>query len=208
MNKTTNLVQLFHQEIAELPQRKSLLFHACCGVCCVYPLLLLDDYFDITIYYTNSNIYPASEYDHRLSELERYLKIIQHRFIQLVVPPRQTKEFIEKLSPYAREKEGGARCRICYDMRLQEAFAYAAQEGYDYCGTVMSVSSHKNAALLHEIGKELEAKYKPVRFLSADFKKEGGQQINNQLNRLVGLYHQNYCGCPFSLYATYATKKH
>ena len=65
----SSYIALFEDEIRKLSHRPRLLFHACCGVCCVYPLLLLDDYFDVTIYYTNDNIYPEEEYDLRLREL-------------------------------------------------------------------------------------------------------------------------------------------
>lgn len=195
-----NPVTIFKNTINSLPKRQSLLFHACCGICCVYPLLLLDKYFAITIYYTNANIYPDSEYDHRLSELERYLKIIKKHDINLVVPQRNMPSFLKKLSPHSKEKEGGKRCKICYDMRLEEAFKYASENHFDYCGTVMSVSNRKNATLINKIGLELEQKYKNTKFLVADFKKENGITINDALNKMVNLYHQNYCGCPFSMY--------
>jgi len=177
-------------------QKPTLLFHACCGVCCVYPLLLLDKYFDITIYYTNSNIQPISEYDHRLSELERYLRIIEKHNIKLVVAPRQS-DFITKLAPYHKEKEGGFRCKICYDLRLEESFQYAQQEHYDYCASVMSISPHKNADIINQIGEELAQKY-DVQYLPTNLKKNNGSLHNTKLNKLLDLYHQNYCGCPFS----------
>ena len=50
----------------ELPK---LLLHVCCGACSSFPLPFFVDLFDITIYFTNSNIYPAEEFNLRLSEL-------------------------------------------------------------------------------------------------------------------------------------------
>ena len=195
---TMNSLQSFHHIIDNLDHRPSLLFHACCGVCCVYPLLYLDKYFDITIFYTNSNIRPAEEFEHRLSELERYLNLISEKHhISLVVAPYQ-ESFIDTIRPYAKEKEGGKRCYSCYDMRLSDAFEYAKKENYEYCGSVMSISPHKRSDYINEIGLSLQEKYQPVKFLEADFKKENGMLLNNQLNKLVNLYHQNYCGCPFS----------
>lgn len=47
-----------------------LLLHACCGPCSLEPVRLLQAAgHDITIAYTNSNIAPADEYQHRLSTL-------------------------------------------------------------------------------------------------------------------------------------------
>jgi predicted adenine nucleotide alpha hydrolase (AANH) superfamily ATPase len=195
----SSYIALFEDEIRKLSHRPRLLFHACCGVCCVYPLLLLDDYFDVTIYYTNDNIYPEEEYDLRLRELERYLSIISYRNIGLVVPERNSPVFLRKLEPMAAEKEGGRRCFSCYEMRIEESFRYAHEEGYEYCGTVMSVSGRKNADYINRIGSECAARYAPVKFLTADFKKKGGQALNEKLNKELDLYHQVYCGCPFSM---------
>ena len=50
-----------------------LLVHACCGPCSIMPTrLLMDAGHDITVLYANSNIAPASEYEKRLHELQRY----------------------------------------------------------------------------------------------------------------------------------------
>ena len=47
-----------------------LLLHACCGPCSLEPTRLLKAAgHDITIYYANSNIHPAEEYEHRLATL-------------------------------------------------------------------------------------------------------------------------------------------
>ncbi|MCD4669705.1 MAG: epoxyqueuosine reductase QueH, partial [Actinomycetia bacterium] len=35
-----------------------MLLHACCANCAAYPLSLLGDDFDITLFYYNPNIYP------------------------------------------------------------------------------------------------------------------------------------------------------
>ena len=39
-----------------------LLMHACCAPCSAFPLEFLSGVFEVTIYYNNSNIYPAAEY--------------------------------------------------------------------------------------------------------------------------------------------------
>lgn len=52
-----------------------LLLHACCGPCSLEPVRLLkEEGHDITIAYMNSNIAPASEYQHRLSTLLDWAK--------------------------------------------------------------------------------------------------------------------------------------
>ena len=56
--------------------KPTLLLHVCCGPCFTYPYELIKEYFDITIIYNNSNIYPEEEYHRRLNELKQYLKDI------------------------------------------------------------------------------------------------------------------------------------
>ena len=52
-----------------------LILHACCGPCSLEPVRLLkEEGHDITIAYMNSNIAPASEYQHRLSTLLDWAK--------------------------------------------------------------------------------------------------------------------------------------
>ena len=190
--------QEFKKEVASLQGRKKLLLHVCCGPCSVYPLILLDKYFDITIYYTNDNIYPNSEYQKRLGELERYLKMIEdEHYIKLVIPESHQDSFLKAISKYKDDKEGYRRCVKCYGMRMREAFKYASSHHFDYCTTVMSISNHKNANYINELGKKLEQEY-GIKFLISDFKKDGGIDKNNELNSKLDLYHQSYCGCLYS----------
>ena len=201
MVRMKNYYKQFQEIVNGLTYRSKLLLHACCGPCSVYPLVLLDKYFDITIYYSNDNIYPNSEYLKRLSELERYLDILKAEHnIKLVVPPSNQEAFLKKIAKYGNEKEGYHRCVMCYALRMQAAFKYAKQEKFDYCTTVMSISNHKNANYIDELGHLLEKEY-GVKYLVADFKKGDGININNQMNAELDLYHQDYCGCIYSYLA-------
>ena len=74
---------------------------------------------------------------------------------------------------------------------------YAAEHGFDYFCSTLSISPMKNAAKLNEIGAELSELY-PVKLLPSDFKKKGGYLRSIELSREYGLYRQNYCGCVFS----------
>lgn len=125
--------------------------------------------------------------------------------IQLVVPAYDP-FYQAKLALYAEEKEGGKRCYLCYKLRLEEAYRYAQREHFAYFTTVMTISNHKNAAYLNQIGIELEKKYQSVKYLVSDFKKSGGIELNRQLNQQLQLYEQPYCGCIYSLKAYQSTK--
>ena len=186
------------KQIQELKRRPSLLIHICCGVCSVYPLQYLRQYFDITIFFSNSNIYPYEEFERRLDALKKYLGILNDENIKLIVDSYDNDSYTEKLSVLKDEPEGGKRCRMCYTMRMEETFRYAQKHKYDYCTTVMSISNRKNADWLNEIGEQLEKKY-GVRYLYADFKKGDGITMNDRMNKELNLYHQDYCGCIYSI---------
>lgn len=62
----------------------------------------------------------------------------------------------------------------------------------------MSVSPWKKAETLNRIGRRLGMKY-GLEFLEADFKKKNGFQKSVEISRRMGLYRQNYCGCPASV---------
>lgn len=193
-----NNYQKHINQIANLNGRPTLLIHVCCGVCSVYPLLYLRKHFNITIYFSNSNIFPYEEYTKRLDALNQYLDILKDPNIKLVVSDYNYKGFNALISQYKNEKEGGKRCKLCYFLRLKDTFAYAKENHYDYVTTVMSISNRKNAEWINEIGEKLEAEYK-VKYLYADFKKGNGITENEKLNKKLGLYHQNYCGCEYSI---------
>ena len=93
--------------------------------------------------------------------------------------------------------EGGERCFRCYRLRLEETARLAAERGFDYFCTTLSISPLKNAQKINEIGFETAEKY-GVKWLPSDFKKKEGYKRSIELSRQYGLYRQNFCGCAFS----------
>ena len=95
-------------------------------------------------------------------------------------------------------KEGGARCMKCYELRLAETARRAAEGGFDYFTTTLSISPLKNAQKLNEIGIRA-GREAGVEYLVSDFKKKNGYKRSVELSEEYGLYRQDYCGCEFSL---------
>lgn len=186
-------------QIKKLNHKPTLLLHICCGVCSVYPLIYLKQYFNITIFYSNSNIYPYEEFLKRLNALNTYLEYLKDDSIKLIVDTYDNESYTKNLEPFKDEPEGKNRCKLCYRLRMEETFKYALKENFEYCTTVMSISNRKNADYINEIGMDLEKKYAPVKYLFADFKKGDGITLNDKMNKELNLYHQNYCGCKFSI---------
>lgn len=95
------------------------------------------------------------------------------------------------------EPERGIRCYHCYKLRMEKTASFGKQHGYDYFTTTLSISPHKNAVWINEIGEELSKKYN-IPFLYSDFKKKNGYKRSIELSAEHHLYRQNFCGCEFS----------
>ncbi len=173
---------------------KKLLLHMCCAPCVTVPLTRLKTEFEITGFFYNPNIHPENEYKIRLDELRSYLDQLD---VELIVGEYDTKRWFELVRGLENEPEGGKRCEICFKMRLDRTAKFAKNHNIDFFTTVMSISPHKNAALLNEVGKEFGLKY-GVQFFEANFKKKDGFKQSVMLSRQHNMYRQNYCGCVFS----------
>ncbi len=175
---------------AQGDRRPRLLLHACCAPCLSAPLELLSDRFELTVYYYNPNIMPLEEYDKRLGEFDK----LRRCPFQLVAEPWDNEAFLAAVRGREEDREGGARCTLCFRLRLGKTAEKAKAEGFDYFGTTLTVSPHKNAALLNAIGEELSVE-KGVPWLYSDFKKRDGYKRSIQLCKELGVYRQMYCGC-------------
>ena len=175
-----------------------LLLHSCCAPCSSYVLEYLSDYFEITVFYYNPNISPAEEYEKRAAEQQHLIRELPAKHpIHLVVGAYEPERFYAVSRGLEQVPEGGERCFRCFRLRLEEAAKMAAEGGFDYFATTLTISPLKNAQKLNEIGEELSELYK-VEHLPSDFKKKNGYKRSVELSALYGLYRQNYCGCVFS----------
>ena len=186
--------------------KQTLLLHACCGPCSSYVLENLSQYFAITVFYYNPNIYPQEEYNRRLSELKTfYTKFAPAANVNVVEEAYNPEDFYTAIQIHehperATEPEKGERCRLCYKFRLQKAYEYAAAHNYDYYCTTLSISPFKDAEKINVLGTEIAENSAP-RWLPSDFKKHGGFQRSLELSSEYGLYRQQYCGCIYSIHS-------
>ena len=177
----------------------SLLIHSCCAPCSSYVLEYLSEYFKITVFYYNPNIYPESEYTKRIAEQQKLIRDMEFRYPVSFLAGKYDKEkFYEMAAGMENLKEGGARCMKCYELRLSEAAGQAVAGGFDYFTTTLSISPMKNAQKLNEIGLRVGEEY-GVKYLVSDFKKKNGYKRSIELSKEYGLYRQDYCGCEFSM---------
>ena len=188
-------MQAIIAEIRERGERPSLLLHACCAPCASHELTFLPDAFDLTVYYYNPNIVEEDEREKRFSELARLIAAMCPT-VGLIKGEGDTERFLSLAKGLETAPEGGLRCVKCYALRVEETARRAAEEGFDYFATTLTLSPLKNPMILNEIGEKAAKKY-GVKYLPSDFKKEGGYQHSIELSKQYDLYRQNFCGCPY-----------
>ncbi len=195
----TNYNKQMKALIAEMQERgdhPSLLLHACCAPCASHELSFLPDTFDLTVFYYNPNITDDEEREKRYAELERLISEMCPS-VGLIKGEADCDKFLAAAKGLEGAPEGGMRCAKCFALRLEETAKRAAEEGFEYFATTLTLSPLKNPMLLNEIGEKMAEKY-GVKYLASDFKKDGGYQHSIELSKQYDLYRQNYCGCAFS----------
>ena len=184
------------KQIAALDHRPKLLLHSCCAPCGSVVLERLCPHFDVTVFYYNPNIQPEAEFQRRLCWLKKLPELMRLP-VGFLEPPYGGEVFQFAAAALEDEPEGGARCSVCYSLRLAETARVAQKLGFAYFCTTLSVSPHKSAERLNAIGACLGARH-GVRWLFSDFKKDGGYARSVELSKQLGLYRQGDCGCMFS----------
>lgn len=171
--------------------KKRLLLHCCCAPCSTACLNRLKDFFKITVLFYNPNI-EREEYLRRKEELLKF--IARTGWADVMDCDHEEEKFYAAVKGFEGCKEGGERCKKCFELRLAKAAKLAKEGGFDYFTTTLTVSPLKDAEVINAIGKKLGGE----RWLCSDFKKRDGYLESCRLSKEYGLYRQNYCGCVFS----------
>ncbi len=206
--KSSNKRNFYKESLREIkdfydtnPQKKpTILLHACCIVCACWPIdFLKENGFEIQIMYNNSNIWPKEEYDHRLSELKRYIKEKWNNSIPIIEEKYNYDLYASTtLKNRGQDPEGWKSCFGCYAERMNAAFQYANEHHFDYFTTVMTFSRQKDSQKINEIGLNLSKQYSNTKYFVSDFKKANGALKSEAICNTYCLYRQDYCGCEYS----------
>ncbi len=175
--------------------KPKLLLHTCCATCSGFLAENLKDEFRVTIFYDNSNIFPLAEYQKRRDEAEKFFK---EEGLFFVESEYDHLKWLELVKGMENEKEKGRRCLVCYRSRLENTANYAIQNGYNFFSTTLTISPHKSAKDIIEIGERLSEE-RGVGFLAKDWKKNDGFKKAMEFSCNHIFYRQNYCGCEFSI---------
>ncbi len=178
-----------------------ILLHACCGPCSIEPVKLLrDEGFEPVVCWSNPNIQPVAEHDHRLRTLESWARDVAHAEVVVAGDDRDAWERL--VAPHGFDRE--ARCRACYALRLSEACRVARERGIDHVSTTLAVSPYQ---LFDACGRALDGLCRANGLVPVwrDFRPLYPEAT--RVSRELGMYRQNYCGCRFSA-AEAAVERH
>ncbi len=195
MENKINFDKKMQAQIAEAKEGATLLLHSCCAPCSSACLERLKEHFKVTVLYYNPNIDEWEEYEKRKAEQIRFLQ--ETGWAEFLDCDYDSEAFEEIAKGREREPERGSRCYACYGLRVNKTAEIAAKNGFDYFATTLTLSPHKNADWLNELGEKAGGKYE-VNYLFSDFKKGGGYYRSTALSKEYGLYRQDFCGCRFS----------
>ncbi len=178
--------------------RPRVLLHVCCGPCSSSVLEVLPKHFDLTLLWYNPNIYPEAEFTLRCETLHKLMRDMGLSDIPVISEPWQSERYYERVKGLENEPEGGKRCTECFRLRLEETARIAAEKGFDWFCTTLTLSRHKDTVRINSIAEEI-AQAAGVKWLPSDFKKRDGENRSIELCEQYHVYRQLYCGCEFSL---------
>ena len=171
------------------------LLHVCCAPCSssVIERLKTETDYEITIFFSNSNILPEDEYIKRKEALIKFISEV-HPEIEIIFDDYDPQEYLNAIRGLEKLGEGSIRCDNCIMYRLRKTATLAREKGFSIFATTLTVSPHKNAKKINEMGKSLEQEL-GVSYYESDFKKRNGYLRSLELSKQYNIYRQNYCGC-------------
>ena len=139
--------------------RRSLLaLHSCCAPCSSAVLEQLSDAFQIAVFYYNPNISPEDEFRRRAEEQLRLVREMPlAEDVRAEIGAYDPERFYAAVRGHEDDPEGGARCGICFELRLRETAKYARNIGAEYFTTTLSISPLKDASRLNALGGAIAA---------------------------------------------------
>lgn len=173
--------------------KSKLLLHVCCVTCGGYLVQELSQKYKVTVCFANDNIFPEAEFIKRRDEAKKFFAGLGVDFIQ---SPYNHSEWLVTVKGLEKEPEKGKRCDVCFEVRLRDVAVIAQKNGFDFFASTLSISPHKNAAIINRIGEKLADEF-GLKFLAGDWKKEDGFKKAMVLSRQKNFYRQSYCGCEF-----------
>ena len=175
--------------------KNKVLLHSCCAPCSASLVqAMIDSGIDLTVFFYNPNIHPKEEYEIRKNENIRYAKKLGVNFIDA---DYDTQGWFKRVKGLELELERGARCTMCFDMRLERTALYAHENGFEIITSSLGISRWKNIKQINESGERAVARYPKIQYWTYNWKKRSDKMY--EIAKQENFYKQEFCGCIFSL---------
>lgn len=146
--------------------------------------------------YSNSNIFPETEFERRFATLEKWAN---EKAVLLIKDDYDESEWSSRVVKFGEAEPNTPkrleRCGECYQLRLVHAAKFASANNVKYLSSTLAVSPYQ---YYEELKKRLEIvcehyNLKPVLMDFRPFYSEATRESKEQ-----NMYRQKYCGCAFS----------
>lgn len=172
------------------------LLHVCCAPDGTIPWKgLIQEGFRVRGFFYGSNIHPMEEYRKRKNA---FLKLAEGLGAPFSLEAYEPHLWMEKTRAMASEKEGGARCRRCFDVQLRASALNALLHGCTGLCTTLTISPHKDPSMINSIGRKISLEY-GLQWIERVWRKNSGFLLSIKESERLDLYRQNYCGCCYSV---------
>lgn len=149
-----------------------------------------------TVFFSNSNIFPLGEYQHRKDECVRYA---ESHGLTVIDDDYDHNDWRCIARGLENEPEKGARCLECFKYRLMRAAGFASANGFRVLTTTLASSRWKDLEQVNAAGVWACSQVTDVIWWDQNWRKGGLQDRRNQLIKELAFYNQLYCGCEYSL---------
>ena len=172
------------------------MLHICCAPDATVPWTEFSLIKDIEVlgYFYGSNIHPSAEYNKRRVAVEL---LMNHVKGQCIYPAPLPRLWLDSVSALADEPEGGKRCALCFRLQLEDTARAAVASGCSHMCTTLTISPHKDVAIINSIGNEVADEF-GLKWLLRIWRKNNGFLNSVKMSKALGLYRQSYCGCIYS----------
>lgn len=178
-------------------QERKVLLHSCCAVCSGEIIAaLLASGIKPTVFFYNPNIYPPAEY---LRRKEAVVAFAKKNNVDILEDDYDPDAWLTHMRGFEQEKEGGERCRRCFQLRLQAAARCAFDKGFSVFTSTLGISRYKNFELISLYGREAAQAFTHLIYWDHNWRKKGGSERMYAIARAEHFYAQDYCGCKFSI---------
>ncbi len=177
--------------------KEKILLNVCCSNCATHSInVLREEGYEVITWFYNPNIHPVEEYKKRFNDMVRLAAETKTENITEV--PYEVEEWDRACAGLENEPEGGKRCVECFRIKMEKTAEKTKKLGLEIFASTLTISPHKNAALINRLGNEA-AKNHGVKYYESNFKKKNGFKKSVELSKKHGFYRQNYCGCVYSM---------